>query len=101
MGTCCGLRPNIPCSFTPVKQVRHIFFHVVEAGVVTAVRGEAEIRALPSFFSVSIMAKLGKFAKETTDIVSCAGFLWLVGTSKEQLDDDEQLARSFFKVDTM
>mmetsp|Transcript_123117 Transcript_123117/g.342913 ORF Transcript_123117/g.342913 Transcript_123117/m.342913 type:complete len:441 (-) Transcript_123117:99-1421(-) len=98
--TCCRKPPTLPGSFSPVKLVRHCFFHVVTPGVVTAVRGETEIRALKSYHSMSIMAKVGEFAKETTDIVSCAGFVWLVGTCQQQLDADEQMARSCFKVET-
>merc|ERR1712194_4522 len=96
---CCGKSPVLPYSFSPVKHVRHVFFHVVAPGIVTAIRGEAEIKALRSFFSMSIMAKVGKFVEVTTDIVSCAGFVWLVGTSQDHLDKDEQLARSYFMVE--
>eukprot|EP00746_Dinoflagellata_sp_MGD_P066139 gnl/MRDRNA2_/MRDRNA2_274493_c0_seq1.p1 gnl/MRDRNA2_/MRDRNA2_274493_c0~~gnl/MRDRNA2_/MRDRNA2_274493_c0_seq1.p1 ORF type:complete len:165 (+),score=27.80 gnl/MRDRNA2_/MRDRNA2_274493_c0_seq1:62-496(+) len=98
--TSCGKPPPLPDSFSPLKHVRHCFFHIVKAGVVTAVRGEAEIRALKSYHSMSVMAKVGQFAKETTDIVSCAGFVWLVGTCRQQLDADEQTARSCFMVET-
>merc|ERR1712159_646933 len=56
--TCCSKPPTLPDSFSPVKSVRHCFFHIVEAGMVTAVRGETEIRALESYHSMSVMAKV-------------------------------------------
>ena len=98
--TSCGRPPDLPLHFTPLKSVRHLFFHIAEAGMVTAVKGDAEIRALASFFSMVVMAKVGDYVKETVDIVSCAGFLWLVGTSKQQLDADEIAARTLFQVET-
>jgi len=93
----CGQTVALPDGFSPVRHVRHLFFHVEESGTVEAVEGEAGIRALKSCSSLSVRVKVGDVVKETTDIVSCAAFLWLVGDDQQQLDADELAARSLFK----
>merc|ERR1711990_934792 len=93
----CGRVVDLSCDFTPVVHVRHLFFHVEAGGIVEAVDGESEVQALASTICLKICVKVGEVAKTTTDIVSCAAFLWLVNDDLEQLDADDAAARSLLK----
>lgn len=94
----CGLPVEIPRDFTPSMHGRHVFFHVELAGMVESVYGAPEVEALRSYFFLKLMVKAGDVVGATTDIVSCAAFLWLLSADVQQLDSDEDLARSLLKI---
>mmetsp|Transcript_18611 Transcript_18611/g.39125 ORF Transcript_18611/g.39125 Transcript_18611/m.39125 type:complete len:496 (-) Transcript_18611:2669-4156(-) len=80
---------------TPQRFVRHIFLPVEEAGRVLDV--QLETSGLATLHSSAIIIKKGDIVKETTDIVSCAGFIWLVG-KLEQVEGDTKTALSSFTL---
>jgi len=93
----CGWNVNFPHCFTPVVHVRHLFFNIPQDGILEAVNGESEVQALTSMFSLKICVKVGDKVRPTTDIVSCAAFVWLLSADLEQLAADEAMAWSLLK----
>jgi hypothetical protein len=90
-----GLQPTVPESFTPKSFVRHVFLPIEKSGKVEDV--QLETSGLTTLHSQAMIIKKGDAVKETTDITSCAGFLWLVG-ARHDVDRDTETALSSFKV---
>jgi len=96
----CGQRcRSIPDStnfLTPDRFVRHIFLPIENAGKIKEI--QLETSAVATMHSSAIIVKAGEVVKETTDIVSCAGFVWLVGEMKQVDTDTEKILSSFTLV---
>lgn len=90
-----GVQPEFPSSFTPKLFVQHLFLPVNRAGFVEDV--ELDASDLNTLHSLAMLVKKGDFVKETTDITSCAGFLWFVG-DKADVEHDVERALSSFKL---
>ena len=80
---------------TPKKFVRHIFLPIETRGRVEKI--ELETSQLTTLHSSAMFVKIGDIVDETTDIISCAGFVWLVG-NKEQVDDETDAVVSSFAL---
>lgn len=98
----CGMRcRGIPKNITyllPNRFVRHIFLPVERAGLIQNARfDEATISNLETMHSSVMIVKAGDVVEETTDIVSCAGFVWLVG-EKAQVDKDTKTVLDSFSL---
>lgn len=78
---------------TPNKFVRHIFLPIEQKGLVEKV--EIDVSSLPTLHSSAMICKVGDIVDETTDIVTCAGFVWLVG-DRQQVDEDTDAVMSSF-----
>lgn len=80
---------------TPNKFARHIFLPIEKRGRVEKI--ELHISSLATLQSSAIIIKVGDIVDETTDIVSCAGFVWLVG-EREKVDKDTDTVMSSFEL---
>lgn len=80
---------------TPDKFVRHIFLPIEQKGRVENI--DLDVSSLATLHSSAMIVKVGDIVKETTDIVSCAGFVWLVG-DRELVDEDTDRVMSSFTV---
>ena len=78
---------------TPDKFARHIFLPIEQKGIVEKI--EIDVSSLSTLHSLAMICKAGDVVDETTDIVTCAGFVWLVGDRK-QVDDDTDAVMSSF-----
>ena len=90
-----GVQPKFPSSFTPKLFVQHLFLPVDRTGYVEDVH--LDETDLTTLHSLAMIVKKGDFVKETTDITSCAGFLWFVG-EKADVEHDAERALSSFKL---
>ena len=97
-GQSCQRIPDNIDFLVPCRYVRHIFLPVEKAGKVKEVQFDyASMSKVTTMHSSSIIVKAGDVVAETTDIVSCAGFVWLVG-GKEQVDEDTVVVRASFSL---
>ena len=90
-----GIQPEFPSSFTPYLFVKHLFLPVSRPGYVEDV--QLDETDLATLHSRAMLVKKGDFVKVTTDITSCAGFLWFVG-DKDDVERDVERALSSFKL---
>ena len=93
-----GKTPTIPSNFSPTKAVRHLFLPNKTGGEVTKVRGLTVLESLSTRNAHFILAKEGQQVQQTRDIVSCAGFVWLVG-DQQAVDADTAAALEAFAVE--
>jgi D-alanine-D-alanine ligase-like ATP-grasp enzyme len=94
----CGLPVAVPAGgFSPHQFVRHLFLPNVASGRVAAVRG-ADFARLKTHHSSFVLAKPGATVRRTTDIVTCAGFVWLAG-ERADVDADTESALAAFAVE--
>ena len=97
-GMSCRRIPNDINYLIPKRFVRHLFLPVEKAGEIKMVRfDEAMISNLPTIHSSVMIVKTGDVVEVTTDIVSCAGFVWLVG-EKSQVDKDTKAVLDSFSL---
>jgi len=64
--------------FTPQLFVRHIFLPIERTGRIQAIE-QLDPSQLKTLYSSSMIVQVGDSVLKTTDITSCAGFVWLVG----------------------
>lgn len=89
----CGLPwPNESVSRTPECFVRHIFLPIERAGRISGISLDTDVATL---HSSAMMVKIGDKVAVTTDIISCAGFVWLVGDKDAVDKDTENILDSF------
>ena len=97
----CGMSCHIPKDINylaPNRFVRHIFLPVETAGIIKEVQFDDATKSnLPTIHSSAMIVKAGDIVEETTDIVSCAGFVWLVG-EKTQVDKDTKAVLDSFSL---
>ena len=93
-----GKKPAVPQKFSPTRVVRHLFLPNENTGQVTKVRGLPVIEALSTRNAHFILAKEGQQVQQTRDIVTCAGFVWLVG-DQGAVDADTAAALEAFAVE--
>lgn len=79
----------------PDQFARHIFLPIEKTGVVKDI--QLDTSGLSAFHSSAIIVNVGDSVSETADIVSCAGFVWLVG-GLAQVDEDTEKIRSSFQI---
>jgi len=97
-GMSCKAIPKDINYLTPNRFVRHLFLPVERAGRVKQIQfDEATISNLPTIHSSVMIVKEGDIVEETTDIVSCAGFVWLVG-EQAQVDTDTKAVLDSFSL---
>ena len=95
-GECCQAIPNDIDYLKPSHFVRHVFLPVEKRGRVKEIRSIDDSK-LATLHSSAIIINVGDFVYETTDIVSCAGFVWLVG-EKDQVSKDTDVVLSNFSL---
>eukprot|EP00986_Skeletonema_menzelii_P013638 scaffold8097_cov148-Skeletonema_menzelii.AAC.9 len=78
---------------TPNKFVRHIFLPIEKKGRVETI--DLDVSSLTTLHSSAMICKVGDIVDETTDIVTCAGFVWLVGDRKQVDEDTDAVMTSF------
>ena len=90
---CAGPCPDIYEPYlSPNKFVRHVFLPIEKWGQISKFEFND---SLETIHSASRLVKVGDVVNKTTDIVSCAGFVWFVG-DKEAVDrDTRELFSSF------
>ena len=81
---------------TPTKFVRHIFLPITKSGRITKFEFNEPRETI---HSSSRLVTVGDIVEATTDIVSCAGFVWLIG-DKEKVDKDTEAIMSSFVLTT-
>jgi carbamoylphosphate synthase large subunit len=81
---------------TPSQYVRHIFLPIEKEGIIEDVR-MVDASQLTTLHTMAMIVKAGDHVKATTDIVSCAGFVWLVG-ARDQVENDAHLVLSSFSL---
>lgn len=93
-----GIRPQVMMdSYTPKNFVRHLFLPIERPGTIQSV--QIDVSDLSSVHSHAMLVKEGDIVKETTDITSCAGFVWLVG-DRSQVEMDTKSVLSSFQLQT-
>ena len=80
---------------TPNRFARHVFLPIKMAGKVKEV--QLKTSALTTLHSSTIIVKVGDVVRQTTDILSCAGFVWMVG-ERDQVDKDTKKILSSFNL---
>ena len=91
----CGLPwPNETVSLTPTCFVRHVFLPIERAGRISSISLDTDVATL---HSSAMIVKIGDTVAVTTDIVSCAGFIWLVG-DKDAVDKDTEFILDSFEL---
>ena len=88
--------------------VRHLFLPIERAGRIRRIEsvlvdeGNSESIGAPGTLSTLnfyvMLVKEGDYVKESTDITSCAGFVWLVG-DKVTVDKEADIILSSFKIE--
>ena len=91
----CGIEPEFPLSFTPQLFALHLFLPIERAGYIKDINLNETI--LITLNSSVMLVKQGEYVEETTDITTCAGFLWFVGNRKD-VEEDVKRALSSFKI---
>ena len=94
-GESCQTMPSNTNYLTPARFVRHIFLPIERAGRVNNV--ELDTSTLTTLHSSVLMIKEGDIVIETSDIVTCAGFVWLIG-DREQVDKDTKHVLDSFSL---
>jgi ATP-grasp domain len=90
-----GILPSFPEDFVPKQFVRHIFLPVENSGYVEDI--SLDTSKLKTLHSYVMIVQKGDFIEETTDITSCAGFIWLVGQNID-VEEDTQFVRENFAI---
>lgn len=68
-------------------------FSVKQAGILDAFVGEAEIRSLPSFYTLAVHVKTGLYVEQTRDVYSSPGWVVLKNVDALQLKVDLEVVR--------
>jgi len=98
-GLSCQRIPKDISHLIPNRFVRHLFLPVEKAGLIKEIRfDEATISNLTTLHSSVMIVKAGDIVEETTDIVSCAGFVWLVGEQAQVDMDTKTVLDSFSSI---
>ncbi|KAL9188158.1 hypothetical protein ACHAXT_006536 [Thalassiosira profunda] len=90
--------PGVPRErkyLTPDRFVRHLFLPVGRGGRIKEI--QLETKGLRTLHSSAMLVNIGDQVVETTDIVSCAAFVWLVG-EKAKVDEDTDAVLSSFSL---
>jgi hypothetical protein len=84
----------------PKLYVRHLFLPIVTSGCVRRIHSVLlqQPNRIATLHSHVFLVKEGDQVTETTDITSCAGFVWLVG-EKTMVDHDAGLIWSTFRLE--
>lgn len=92
----CGLSvEERTADFSPQQFARHLFFPVDHSGTISKL--QVDTSGCTTVELMVTMMKEGDTVQRTSDIVSCAGFVWLVG-EKSQVQDDTKQIRSTFQM---
>ncbi|KAL7433782.1 hypothetical protein ACHAXM_003727 [Skeletonema potamos] len=91
----CQIVPQHANFLTPNKFARHIFLPVEKRGCIESI--ELDVSSLSTLHSSAMLVNVGDIVDETTDIISCAGFVWLVG-EREQVENDTNTVISSFAL---
>lgn len=96
----CGRKVVFPTSFSPGgKHARHLFLPHLNSGKVVKIEGTERFESLSSYHSHFILTKAGDTVDRTTDITSCSGFVWLVGT-RATVEADARAVWDTFAIHT-
>ena len=87
-----------PSSFAPLHFARHVFLPIPRSGYLQ--RMEWDTTRLTTLHSCAWLVREGEPVTKTTDITTCAGFVWLVGSKREVEKDTNQLLSNFQLVIT-
>jgi len=93
----CGFPIQVPPSFSPEKHAKHVYIPSKTVGIVKTING-ADFERLETYDSHIVMTEPGKKIRVSTDIMSFAGFLWLIG-KHEDVERDARLARDGFSIE--
>ena len=93
LGTADQIMPRDTNFLIPKKFVRHLFLPIEKRGCVEKV--DLDVSSLTTLHSFALIIKVGDIVDVTTDIVSCAGFVWLVG-DRETVDKDTDAVSSSY-----
>lgn len=88
-----GIQPKVMDRYSPKRFVSHLFLPIEKSGTVRRVK--IDVSELSSMHSHAMIVKEGDIVKETTDITSCAGFVWLVGDRSQVEIDTTSILSSF------
>lgn len=77
----------------PDRFARHVFLPIETPGKVEEV--QLETSGLTTLHSSAVIVKVGDVVRPTTDILSCAGFVWMVGEKKQVDIDTKKILSSF------
>uniref|UniRef100_A0A7S2VB62 ATP-grasp domain-containing protein n=1 Tax=Entomoneis paludosa TaxID=265537 RepID=A0A7S2VB62_9STRA len=104
----CGESCPLPRTRTPSQFVKHLFLPIPQTGTIQSValpvassgneKSTDGLVSIPTLHSHVLLVRPGQQVKETTDIVSCAGFAWLVGPSKSAVERDAEKLLSCFHI---
>jgi tRNA A64-2'-O-ribosylphosphate transferase len=87
--------------FKPRHFVRHLFLPIEESGQIKMIHGlvhDVTSCNLSTFHSMAMLIRKGDTVERTTDITTCAGFLWLVG-ERHLVNKDTKTFLETFKVE--
>ena len=86
---------------SPPLHVQHWFLPVEQAGRIRSLHSvilDDDGLELETLHSHYWLVKPGDLVEKTTDITSCAGFVWLVG-DKSKVEKDSKLVKSSFRIE--
>mmetsp|Transcript_24670 Transcript_24670/g.58562 ORF Transcript_24670/g.58562 Transcript_24670/m.58562 type:complete len:576 (+) Transcript_24670:105-1832(+) len=88
--------------FSPNRFVRHLFLPIEQSGRVKKIHGLDDdlSSSLSTYHSMAMLIKEGQLVEKTTDITTCAGFLWLCG-ERQLVDQDTKTFLDNFRVITV
>merc|ERR1711862_421150 len=79
--------------FIPTSFVRHLFLPIEKEGKIKDLH--YDFTSLSTLHSSFFPVKVGDVVSKTTDIISCAGFVWLIGDRLEVEKETEQVLSNF------
>ena len=94
----CGFPVRMPPSFRPTKKAVHCYVPSDRVGVLKSIEGE-DFDRLETHHGHLLLLKVGKPIKMSTDLMSFAAHVWLVGDDAEEVKRDVMRARDEFKVE--
>lgn len=93
----CGFPVRVPHSFTPAKVARHVFVPSDKEGIIKSIKGD-DFKRLGTYDSCQMLKGVGEHVVRARDLLSFAGFVWLIG-DMEVVERDSLLAREEFVVE--
>jgi hypothetical protein len=90
----CGFPIKMPTTFRPTKVAAQAYVPSDKAGIIKSVTGDNFDR-LTSYHSHTIMRTVGDKVKRSTDLISFAAFVWLIGDGEDVRRDAMQAIHEY------
>mmetsp|Transcript_54006 Transcript_54006/g.80200 ORF Transcript_54006/g.80200 Transcript_54006/m.80200 type:complete len:554 (-) Transcript_54006:173-1834(-) len=93
----CGFPVRLPPSFSPTKKAVQTYIPFDKNGILKSVEGD-DFERLSTYNAHVMLRKVGDKVERARDLLSFAGFVWLIGDA-DDVKRDAMRAREEFKVE--